>query len=133
MKSQPSNRTMELGVLALIACGLILIILSVVWGLFLNKAAILPNWAENVLVAISTACALKLGDTLSALVALANGRSVENFGNKLAESQPLAQQVVPADAQAAADQVADAAVEAADKLADTAEQTARDLAEGTAR
>ncbi len=62
-------------VLLVIAGGLIGIILSIVWGLFLNSKT-LPNWAENVLVAIATASALKLGDCLSTLVALASGKQL---------------------------------------------------------
>lgn len=69
-------------VLLIIAGGLIGILLSIVWGLFLNTRA-LPNWAENVLVSIATATALKLGDSLSTLVALASGK-------QLAASRPLA-------------------------------------------
>jgi hypothetical protein len=69
-------------VLLIIAGGLIAILLSIVWGLFLNTRS-LPNWAENVLVSIATATALKLGDSLSTLVALASGK-------QLAASRPLA-------------------------------------------
>jgi hypothetical protein len=79
-------------VLLIIAGGLIAILLSIVWGLFLNTRS-LPNWAENVLVSIATATALKLGDSLSTLVALASGK-------QLAASRPLA--TPPADALAPA-------------------------------
>lgn len=88
----PGERLTDRAVLLVIAVGLIAILLSVVWGLFLNGqepgSKELPNWAENVLVAISTAAALKLGDCLSALVALAGGRQVQRLGEKLGESVP---------------------------------------------
>jgi cation transport ATPase len=74
-------------VLLIISAGLIAILLSIVWGLFLNPRT-MPNWAENVLVSIATACALKLGDCLSTLVALATGRQVGEMGTKLAGSVP---------------------------------------------
>lgn len=79
----------ELIVLSLIGGGLIVILLSIVAGLFLaTQNTALPNWAENVLVSIATACALKLGDALAALVTLATGRQVEKLGDKLASSSP---------------------------------------------
>jgi hypothetical protein len=106
----------QMMVLSLISGGLILILLAIVGGLFLTPRA-LPNWAENVLVSIATASALKLGDCLSTLVALASGGSVERLGNKLAESAPL-EVVAPAppDVAAASQQVADAAQEEADQI-----------------
>jgi hypothetical protein len=64
-----------------------IIALGILLGLFLTPRA-LPNWAENVLVSIATASALKLGDCLATLVALASGRQVERLGNQLAGSSP---------------------------------------------
>ena len=81
-------------VLVVIAGGLIGIILSIVWGLFLNSRT-LPNWAENVLVAVATACALKLGDCLSTLVALAGGRQINAISDKLAASAPVEPEIPP--------------------------------------
>jgi hypothetical protein len=75
------------GVLLTIVIGLVVILLSIVWGLFLNPRT-LPNWAENVLVAIATASVLKLGDCIGALVALANGKQVGDLGKSLALSAP---------------------------------------------
>lgn len=85
-----NSRRHELHVLTVIAAGLILISLAIVIGLFLTSRPgfVLPNWAENVLVGISTAAALKLGDCISALTALATGRQIENFGNSLANAPP---------------------------------------------
>jgi hypothetical protein len=85
--SPPTERNADRWVLASISIGLLSILLSIVWGLFLNPRT-LPNWAENVLVSIATACALKLGDCLATLVALASGRQVERLGNQLGQSQP---------------------------------------------
>lgn len=82
----------ELIVLSLISGGLIVILLAIVAGLFMAKNTELPNWAENVLVSIATASALKLGDALAALVTLASGRQVEKLGDKLALSTPAPQQ-----------------------------------------
>jgi hypothetical protein len=82
-----TERNADRWVLASISIGLLSILLSIVWGLFLNPRT-LPNWAENVLVSIATACALKLGDCLATLVALAAGRQVERLGNQLGQSQP---------------------------------------------
>lgn len=83
-------RKHELLVLSLIAGGLIAIILAIVIGLFLTSRPgfALPNWAENVLVAIATASALKLGDCIAALIALATGRQMEQLGNNLANAPP---------------------------------------------
>jgi hypothetical protein len=77
-------------VLLIIAAGLIGIILAIVQVIYSAASAdkVLPNWAENVFVAISTAAILKLGDCLNTLVALVTGRQVERLGNKLADSQP---------------------------------------------
>lgn len=83
----PTASTADRWVLSVIAGGLLAILLSVVWGLFLNPRT-LPNWAENVLVTIATASALKLGDCLATLVALASGRQVERLGNQLHQSSP---------------------------------------------
>ncbi len=89
----PGERLTDRLVLLVIAAGLIAILLSIVWGLFISAHSPgtkdIPNWAENVLVAISTASALKLGDCLAALVALAGGRQVQRLGEKLGDSQPM--------------------------------------------
>lgn len=82
-----SERITDRAVLLAISCGLIAILLTIVIGIYLTPRA-LPNWAENVLVAIGTAAALKLGDCLSTLVALSSGRSVEKLGSQLASSAP---------------------------------------------
>jgi hypothetical protein len=87
MSATPGHRRDELIVLGVIAFGLIVICLAIVLGLFFDNNG-LPNWAENVLVSIATAAALKLGDCISALVALSTGRQIENFGNSLANSPP---------------------------------------------
>lgn len=79
----PSDRA----VIFWLGMGLIAILLAIIVGLLLTPRA-LPNWAENVFVSIATAAALKLGDVLSALVAIANGRSVEQLGNHLANAPP---------------------------------------------
>lgn len=84
---QPDERLSDRIVLLIISAGLIIILLSIVWGLFLNPRT-MPNWAENVLVSVATACALKLGDCLSTLVALAGGRQVERLGSQLASTLP---------------------------------------------
>lgn len=84
---QPNERLSDRIVLLIISAGLISILMSIVWGLFLNPRA-MPNWAENVLVSVATASALKLGDCLSTLVALAGGRQVERLGTQLATSAP---------------------------------------------
>lgn len=119
MSSRPSNHSNELIVLSLIGGGLIVIIVLIICGLFgwfKSKANVpLPNWAENVLVAISTAAILKLGDVLAALVTLATGRQVETLGAQLATSTP-SKTNVPASAEEAADQVADAASDEADQI-----------------
>jgi len=81
------DRNADRWVLGLISFGLIAILMSIVWGLFLNPRT-LPNWAENVLVSIATACALKLGDCLATLVALASGRQTERLSTHLAASGP---------------------------------------------
>jgi hypothetical protein len=74
-------------VLLVISGGLIIILLTIIVGLFITPRA-LPNWAENVLVSVATASALKLGDCLATLVALAGGRQVERLGTQLAGSTP---------------------------------------------
>lgn len=82
-----SPRKQELAVLTVISGGLILILLGILLGLFTTPRA-LPNWAENVLISIATAAALKLGDCIAALVALSTGRQIEAFGNNLANAPP---------------------------------------------
>lgn len=84
------ERRREFTVLTIIVGGLIGILLAIIVGLFLTSRPgfTLPNWAENVLVSIATAAALKLGDCIAALVQLATGRQLENFGNSLANAPP---------------------------------------------
>jgi len=77
----------------LIAGGLIIILLAIILGLFLTPRE-LPNWGENVLVSIGTAAALKLGDCISALVALSSSKSVERLGTQLGNSNPPGTQEV---------------------------------------
>lgn len=83
-----TERISDRFVLLVIAAGLIAILLAIVLGLFLDNNG-LPNWAENVLVSIATASALKLGDALATLVALSTGRSVERLGTQLGNTQPI--------------------------------------------
>ncbi len=123
--SAPATRGQELSVLALISGGLIVILLVIVLGLYIDNNG-LPNWAENVLVSIATASALKLGDCVAALVALATGRQVENLGHSLAQSGP-AVEPPPQSAAAAAKQTAEAA---ADKAEQIEAATAPDAPEG---
>jgi hypothetical protein len=84
-------------VLLAISTGLIAIILAIVGGIFLSRRE-LPNWAENVLISIGTASALKLGDCLATLVALSSGKSVERLGQQLGAAlpaeAPIAAQIV---------------------------------------
>lgn len=139
----------DLLVLAMIGFGLLTILVLIIAGLFgwfeskviinvdgIKQAAPLPNWAENVLVSIATACTLKLGDVLAVLVQLATGRQVQSMANDLAGSQPMKspprqlpppngeqppteQQLNEATADGAA-QATDAAAEEAARLADEA-------------
>jgi hypothetical protein len=83
----PVERITDRMVLLAISIGLIVIILAIVAGIFLSKRA-LPNWAENVLISIGTAAALKLGDCLATLVALSSGKSVERLGQQLGNAMP---------------------------------------------
>jgi hypothetical protein len=86
--AEPQSKIGDRAVLVTISAGLIAILLAIIIGLFLTPRA-LPNWAENVFVSIATACALKLGDCLSTLVALATGRQVGEMGTKLALAAPV--------------------------------------------
>lgn len=83
------ERPTDKAVLMFISGGLIAVLLAIILGLFLSPRT-LPNWAENVLVATATACALKLGDCIGALVQLASGKSVDRLSTKLADSAPIA-------------------------------------------
>jgi hypothetical protein len=74
-------------VLMTIAIGVCAILGGVVIGIFTSKATI-PNWAENVLVAVVTGGLLKIGDVVTAIVSLAAGRQTERLGNRLADSAP---------------------------------------------
>lgn len=94
-------------VLLAIVLGLIAILLAVVIGIFNvptdpRGVAAIPNWAENVLVAIATGALLKLGDAIAALVTLASGKQVERLGSQLAQSAPPGPQVVTIDQPATA-------------------------------
>lgn len=82
-----ADRDSDRMVLLVVSGGLIVILLSIIIGLFVTPRA-LPNWAENVLVSIATASALKLGDCLSTLVALSTGRQTERLSTQLASSAP---------------------------------------------
>lgn len=119
MNTRTEHRN-ELIVLGLFGAGLIVIIILIICGLFgwfeskVNQP--LPNWAENVLVAISTAAILKMGDVLAALVTLATGRQVETLGGQLATSTP-GRAPPPKNAGEAAEQVAEAAVDEAEQIA----------------
>lgn len=119
-KTTPSAQRNELIVLSLISGGLLLVLVLIIAGLFgwfeTKVQAPLPNWAENVLVAIATTAGLKLGDCLSALVTLATGRQVETLGHQLATSTPGKVAAAPKDAEEAADQMLDAAEEKADEI-----------------
>lgn len=130
---RPTNRD-ELIVLSLIGGGLLAVLFSIIAGLFgwfeSRASAPLPNWAENVLVSIATASALKLGDVLAVLAALAAGRQAgkqtETLGKALAGSVPVdppAPALPPGAAAAAAagaEQAAGAAGAVADDLANEA-------------
>lgn len=122
-KVTPSAHRNELVVLSMISGGLLLVLVLIICGLFgwfeSKVTAPLPNWAENVLISIATASVLKLGDCLAALVTLATGRQVETLGAQLATSTPAKgiPKEPPQDVQAAADQVAGAAVDAAEEIA----------------
>jgi hypothetical protein len=74
-------------VLLVISGGLIVILLGIITGIFTTPRA-LPNWAENVLVSIGTAAALKLGDCLSTLIALSTGKTTERLSSQLANTVP---------------------------------------------
>lgn len=112
-------------VLIIISVGLIAILLSIIWGLLLTHAA-MPNWAENVLVAIATASALKLGDCLSTLVALASGRQSERLSEQLGTSAPPKRTTISVSA---GHDGADAAVVGAEEVADAADEKAAEIAE----
>lgn len=115
-------RRREFVVLLVISGGLIMIIVAIIAGIFgwFKRTAPIPDWAENVLIAISTAAVLKLGDCLNALVQLATGRQVTQLGDKLAASTPIepAAGPVPQDAADGGKVVADAATDAARNLED---------------
>lgn len=115
----PSEKITDRIVLLAISGGLIAILLSIILGLFVTPRS-LPNWAENVLVSIATASALKLGDCLATLVALSSGKSVERLGAQLASAQPP-EIGSTQDAAAGARKVADQA----DQTAEQIEQQAR--------
>lgn len=80
-------------ILFTVGFGLIAVLLALVIGIF-NVEPVeagqegIPNWAENVLVAVSTGALLKIGDVISAVVALASNRQVERLGNQLGQSTP---------------------------------------------
>lgn len=111
-------------VLLVIVLGLVGIMMAIVIGIFnapvgKEGQSLVPNWAENVLVALATGSLLKLGDAIGALVTLAGGKTTERLGQQLAGSTPAA--VVPADAAQAAQQTADAAQTKADQIGDLPE------------
>lgn len=90
----PVERITDRAVLMMISGGLIVIILAIIVGIFVTPRA-LPNWAENVLVSIGTAAALKLGDCLATLVALSSGKSVERLGTQLGNALPTGGEPIP--------------------------------------
>lgn len=92
--SPPIERITDRAVLLMISSGLIVIILAIIIGIFITPRA-LPNWAENVLVSIGTAAALKLGDCLATLVALSSGKSVERLGTQLGNALPVGGEAIP--------------------------------------
>lgn len=116
MNANPRERLSDRIVLLVISAGLIAILLAIILGLFLTPRS-LPNWAENVLVSIATASALKLGDCLSTLVALSHGRQTERLGTQLAAASPA--QPVPEGVAEAAQETADAAQYEANKIGGT--------------
>ena len=87
-------------VLFTVAFGLIAVLLALVIGIF-NVEPVgagqegIPNWAENVLVAVATGALLKIGDVISAVVTLSSNRQVERLGNQLGQSTPLADAPLP--------------------------------------
>lgn len=106
-------------VLFLVAFGLLAVLFAIVVGIFnvqpvADGTQAIPNWAENVLVAVATGALLKVGDVIAAIVALASNRQVERLGNKLGDSSPNAP--APQDAKHAATAVADAAQDTADAI-----------------
>lgn len=111
----------ELIVLSMIGGGLVLILVLIICGLFgwfpSRSPNALPNWAENVLVALASMAGLKLGDVLAALVTLSAGRQVEKMGDRLADSAPSEKKPLPENAAEAAEQVAEAAVDEAAEIA----------------
>jgi len=108
-------------VLFVAALGLMAVLLAVVIGIF-NVDPVpagqqgIPNWAENVLVAMVTGALLKVGDVISAIVALSSNRQVERLGNQLGASVPTETGRVPQTAADAAQQTAEAASDKADQI-----------------
>lgn len=115
MTPRGNNHRNELIVLSLIGGGLILILILIICGLFgwfpSRSPNAMPNWAENVLVALASMAGLKLGDVLAALVQLATGRHVTNLGEQLAHSTPNPQPNPPPE------NVVEAAEEERDRIA----------------
>ncbi len=106
-------REKELNVLLFISVGLVLILLGIILGIYLTPRA-LPNWAENVLVSIGTAGALKLGDCLSTLVALSSGRQQSRATELVAQAAPVPQEPTTGSAAEGAAEAAAAAQDVAD-------------------
>lgn len=111
-------------ILFTVGAGLIAVLLALVIGIF-NVDPVadgqqgIPNWAENVLVAVATGALLKIGDVISAVVALASNRQVERLGVQLASSTPTETVKV----------VGDGSVEAADAVANAADAKADQIRE----
>lgn len=104
-------------VLLVVGLGLIAILFAATIGVVApRETSPIPNWAENVLVALVTGALLKLGDLIAAVVALATNRQVERLGTQLGQSQPLDTGSTP-DAASAARKTADAADRKADEIA----------------
>lgn len=107
-------------VLLAISLGLIAILLAIIVGILFHvpgkgSAAAIPNWAENVLVAIATGTLLKVGDAINALVALASGKQVGQLSTQLAQSAPV-DATTSRDAAEAAQETAHAAQRKADAI-----------------
>lgn len=108
-------------VLFTVAVGLIAVLVAIVIGIF-NVGPVpegqtgIPNWAENVLVAVTTGALLKIGDVIAAIVALASNRQNERLGDKLAQSSPVDTAPAPQDAVQGARAAAAAADDKADQI-----------------
>jgi cobalamin biosynthesis protein CobD/CbiB len=127
--TRPTSHRDELIVLSMIGGGLVLILVLIICGLFgwfpSRSPNALPNWAENVLVALASMAGLKLGDVLAALVTLSAGRQVEKMGDRLADSAP-SETKKPTQGEDAREQIEEAVEEVVDATVEAgAEVTGR--------